>query len=64
LIEDELARRRSSLSPDEIFRREADWYRKTTIAFANEGAEKARLDEAVAKRKRDAEDKKKWEGES
>ncbi|KAI9634503.1 uncharacterized protein MKK02DRAFT_38034 [Dioszegia hungarica] len=35
--------------------------RKTKIAFANEGAEKAKLDEAVAKRKREAEDKVKWE---
>ncbi|KAK1927936.1 hypothetical protein DB88DRAFT_58337 [Papiliotrema laurentii] len=35
--------------------------RKTKVAFANEGAEKARLEEEIAKRKRKAEEQAKWE---
>lgn len=38
--------------------------RKTKIAFANEGAEKAKLEEEIANRKRKAEEKVKWEGKS
>ena len=36
--------------------------RKTKVKFANEGAEKAKLEEEIAKRKRKAEEQAKWEG--
>jgi DnaJ family protein C protein 8 len=62
LLEDELARQRKvSPVPSSSVTDEA---RKQKVSFANEGAEKARIDEAAAKRKREAEDKVKWEGES
>lgn len=37
--------------------------RKTTMAYANEGAEKAKQEEELANRKRKVEEHAKWEGE-
>ncbi|ODO07380.1 chaperone regulator [Cryptococcus wingfieldii CBS 7118] len=52
------AQGREILVEDELARR-----RKTKLAYANEGAEKAKAEAEIASRKRKLEDQSKWEGE-
>jgi hypothetical protein len=63
LIEDELTRRRS-VNPQAFRQYMLIVRRKQKLAYANEGAEKAKHEEEIANRKRKLEEKEKWEGES